>query len=165
MESALQLSPILVADDNPNDVFFLRRRLQAAGVLHPVEHVEDGYEAIQWLERRLSPDTPPAARPWLVFLDLKMPRKDGFEVLQWVAAKGLADSLTVVVLSTSDEPVDIARAAQLGAHKFLVKYPQPEDLLTVAQLANNRMAARAAQDARRETGNCEAGQNVLRQNA
>lgn len=132
------LPPILVADDNPTDVFFLRRRLAAAGIRNPLEHVEDGAEAIRWLEQRLIEPAPGALRPWLVFVDLKMPRVDGFEVLSWINGRGLAQQLTLVVLTTSDEPVDMERAKQLGAHRFLVKYPRPDDLGEIATDAFQR---------------------------
>ncbi len=59
--------------------------------------------------------------PSLVLLDLKMPKKDGFEVLKWMREQPEFKRLVAVVLSTSDEPVDINRAYDLGANSFLVK--------------------------------------------
>lgn len=132
------LPPILVADDNATDVFFLQRRLAAAGIANPLIHVEDGCEAIAWLEQNVGAAAAQRVRPWLVFLDLRMPRRDGFEVLQWIRDQELGRQLTVVVLTTSDEPIDIERASQLGAHRFMVKYPAPADLVQVAALAMRR---------------------------
>lgn len=138
MTHDVALFPILVADDNPNDVFFLRRRLVSAGIHFPVQHVEDGMEAINWLERFALPGVPVLLRPWLIFLDLKMPRKDGFGVLEWMKEKGLTETTTVCVLSTLDEPADKNRAKALGAHRFLTKYPRPADLIELAALASTR---------------------------
>jgi CheY-like chemotaxis protein len=130
--------PILVADDNPTDVFFLRRRLAAAGCTAPVHHFDDGMEAMNWLERYIDAPAGDPVRPWLLFVDLKMPRMDGFELLAWLKSRRLTEQMTVSVLSTSDEPVDVERAARLGAHRFLVKYPSPADLAELVRLALDR---------------------------
>jgi len=134
------LPPILVVDDNPTDVFFLCRRLASAGIANPLTHLEDGMAATQWLEAACLDEMPEAARPALMFLDLKMPRLDGFEVLTWMQRRALTNRLTVVVLTTSNEPADMERAARLGAHAFLVKYPRVEQLLRVQALAAQRSA-------------------------
>jgi CheY-like chemotaxis protein len=134
MTTDVPLSPILVADDNSTDLFFLQHRLNSAGVTHALQHVEDGAEAIRVLEEmRSAPAGSP--RPWLLFLDLKMPRVDGFEVLDWIRRHDLSEQITVAVLSTSDEPQDIERAYRLGAHRFLVKYPRPSELSEVVAFA------------------------------
>ncbi len=138
MDVHTPLSPILVVDDNPTDVFFLEYRLRAAGVTTPLEHVEDGIEAMQRLERYLA-DAHDATMPRLLFLDLKMPRMDGFELLSWLAERRLASRMTIAVLSTSDEPKDVERAQRLGAHRYLVKYPQPAELAEVVALASQRV--------------------------
>jgi CheY-like chemotaxis protein len=135
------LPAIVTVDDNLTDVFFLERRLRAANVNNPLHHLEDGFAAIEWFETVFSTNV--RNFPWLVFVDLKMPRMDGFEVLRWLRNRGLLEQMTVVVLSTSDEPVDMARAATLGAHRFLVKYPQPEVLREVAEFAAQRCGSSA----------------------
>lgn len=137
MNPPVPLLPILVADDSPTDLFFLQRRLQSAGLKNPLQHVEDGIEAKRLLERICMAPLDLTA-PRLLFLDLKMPRMDGFELLTWIHDRGLLDWLTVAVLSTSDEPCDVERARHLGAHRFLVKYPRPAELVEVMALAVNR---------------------------
>ncbi len=136
------LSPILVADDNATDVFFLQRRLSLAGVSHPLEHVEDGMAAVCWIERHLMTGAEAISRPWLVFVDLKMPRMDGFEVLSWLKSRGLMQELTVVVVSTSDEPIDVERALTLGAYRYLTKYPSPADLAEIVARAQRHANTR-----------------------
>lgn len=138
----VSLAPILVVDDNPTDVFFLEHRLRAAGVTTPLVHAEDGIEAIERLEQFSAHHA--GMPPWLMFVDLKMPRMDGFEVLSWLAEHRLTGRMTVVVLSTSDEPEDVERAQQLGAHRYLVKYPRPAELAEVVAFARSRLGAEAS---------------------
>jgi CheY-like chemotaxis protein len=62
----------------------------------------------------------------VVFLDIKMPKLDGFEVLRWIRKQGDLATLPVVMLSGSDEPRDLRRAVELGATRYVIKHPPPE---------------------------------------
>src|SRR5215510_13664044 len=93
---------VLIVDDDSNDIFFLRRAFEKAGLTHPVLDVPDGERAIHYL----SGDENYANRsrfplPSLMFLDLKMPKVSGFEVLQWLGQQKHFPDLKVVVLSSS----------------------------------------------------------------
>jgi CheY-like chemotaxis protein len=70
-----------------------------------------------------------------MFLDLRMPRCGGFEVLKWVRAQPSLMNLKVVIVSTSALPEDATRARQLGALQFLSKYPSPETLAEIVTAA------------------------------
>src|SRR5947207_9652434 len=93
---------ILVADDDENDIFFLRRAIARAGLSNPLFITNDGQEAIDYLEGR-----PPFDNrvlyplPVLFLLDLKMPRVNGFDVLLWLATRPVLKEIPVVVLSSS----------------------------------------------------------------
>ena len=113
---------ILLAEDNENDIIMFRRAARNARFTNPLSIVIDGEEVIAYLlgngkyaDRRRNP------LPGLLLLDLKMPRKNGFEVLQWLREQPRFTDLQVVVLSSSDEIRDINRAYELGANSFLVK--------------------------------------------
>jgi DNA-binding response OmpR family regulator len=69
----------------------------------------------------------------MMLLDLKLPRKSGFEVLAWLRQHGEIKRLPVVVLSSSRESPDIARAYDLGANSYLVKPVAPDDLLELVK--------------------------------
>jgi CheY-like chemotaxis protein len=86
-----------------------------------LEAVPDGERAIDYLTKNPCPD--------LLLLDLKMPKVNGFEVLQWIRDKPSLKGLPVVVISSSDLPVDKERAADLGATAFFVKRSDFEPLV------------------------------------
>lgn len=100
----------------------LRRAFEHSGVQVPMQVVSDGEEAIAYLKgegRFAKRDEFPL--PDLFLLDLKMPRKNGFEVLDWIRSQPTLAQMRVVVLTTSDEIRDVNRAYTLGAASFLTK--------------------------------------------
>jgi two-component system response regulator len=112
-------SSILLVEDDRDEVAVALRALERAGLDVPVTIAADGLEALEalGLEAGGSSPTPPR----VVFLDLKMPRVDGFEVLRRIRGHPRTSDLPVVVLSSSDRPEDIARSYALGANSFLLK--------------------------------------------
>jgi CheY-like chemotaxis protein len=113
---------ILIAEDSENDVLMLRRAFRQAGVRVPVFVVEDGEEAIAYLSgagKFAKRDEFPL--PDLFLLDLKMPRKNGFDVLEWLQGQPALARLRVIVLTSSDQIRDVNRAYALGAASFLTK--------------------------------------------
>src|SRR5947209_15641370 len=113
---------ILLAEDREEEVLLLRRAFARANFLNPLHVVSNGEEAIAYLQgegRYANRSEYPL--PSLVLLDLKMPRKTGFEVLSWIRQQPTLCALRVVVLTASDAISDVNRAYQLGANSFLVK--------------------------------------------
>jgi two-component system response regulator len=122
------LRPLLVADDDPDDLFFTKRILLKAGVKNPLVALQDGEEVISFLK---SADPEPGAAapsPCLLVLDIKMPRCGGFEILVWTRRQKAWRDLKIVMLSGSDEPRDRKRAADLGANGYLVKPAEADSL-------------------------------------
>jgi CheY-like chemotaxis protein len=113
---------ILVAEDREDDQLLIRRAFERAQLVNPLRIVNDGEEAIAYLkgEGQFS-DRTKYPLPELLLLDLKMPRKNGFEVLEWVRSQPDLKVLPVVVLTSSEDVYDVSRAYQLGANSFLVK--------------------------------------------
>ena len=115
-------SLVLLADDNENDVLMFRRAARRANFNPPLHVVSNGEETIAYLKGNGKyDDRAKYPLPGMVLLDLKMPRTNGFEVLQWVREQPAFDTMQVVVLTTSDEIRDINRAYELGANSFLTK--------------------------------------------
>jgi CheY-like chemotaxis protein len=113
---------ILLVDDAVNDVKLMQLAFQKAEFINPLQSVKDGAEAISYLKG----DAPYGDRnqfplPTVMLLDLNMPRKNGFEVLDWVRHQPLLKRLPVIILTASSRIDDIERAYDLGANAFLVK--------------------------------------------
>ena len=106
---------ILVVDDSRNEVELLLRMFAQVGVQNPVDVCYGGEEALQYLQRHK--DKPPA----VMLLDLKMPGRDGFWVLNKVKSNPLLRDIVVIVLSTSSDLADIQLAYDLGSNSFLTK--------------------------------------------
>lgn len=120
--SSGKAQPILLVEDNPDDVELTMRALRQHDVRNDVVVARDGVEAVEALFGR--PDTdPPRAPLWpaLILLDLKLPRIDGLEVLQRVRADPRTRPLPVVVLTTSSEDRDIVASYSFGANSYVRK--------------------------------------------
>ena len=125
---------VLVADDDVNDISLLKRAFLRAGLDVHLKVARDGEEVIQYLggsEPYADRDEFPL--PGLLILDLKMPRTDGFEVLEWVRKQSGLRRLLVVVMTSSDEPQDVDRAYDLGANSFLRKPDDFTNLIKISQ--------------------------------
>ena len=113
---------VLLADDDPNDVFLLQRAFQKTNIANPLHVVRDGEEAMAYLSGQDQyADRQRHPLPVLLLLDLKMPRKSGFEVLRWVRQQSGLKRLPVVELTSSNQNPDINKAFDLGANSYIVK--------------------------------------------
>jgi CheY-like chemotaxis protein len=129
-----QPAAVLVADDDANDVFFLRRAFQKAGVTCPIIEVSDGERAICYLNGSDGfSDRVRFPIPSLLFLDLKMPKVSGFEVLEWLRRHDGLAAVKVIVLSSSNLPSDMQKARALGAHDYRVKPADIDDMITMVK--------------------------------
>jgi CheY-like chemotaxis protein len=117
---------LLLVDDSEDDAFFFTRTLQRSGAICRIRHVSNGTMALQFLQHalRYSHDDLPDA----IFLDLKMPVMNGFEVLEWIRAQPFPSEMQVIILSGSEHQNDKDRAARLGATDYLIKPIKSDDL-------------------------------------
>ncbi len=116
---------VLLVEDSDDDAFFFERSLLNSAVPVELIRVAHGGEAVDYLQKA-SQHSRDLSQSYLVFLDLKLPVLNGFEVLKWIREHNL--SVEVVVLSGSDIESDMERARTLGASDFLVKPISAEDL-------------------------------------
>ncbi len=119
---------VLLVEDNADEILLARRAFAKAGLEVRLRIVEGGEQACRWLQAEEG-----ESLPALVLLDWQMPGKDGLTVLRELRACACA-SLPVVVLSSSDEPGDIAAAYAAGANSYLRK---PVDFDRFVQLVHD----------------------------
>ena len=109
---------ILLAEDNPADVYLIRTALEEHGVDVPVQVVADGGEVLQIIHQQ---GALAETRLDLIILDLNLPRHDGIEILQRLRESERFARTPVVILTSSDSPRDRMAATELGATRFLRK--------------------------------------------
>lgn len=127
---------ILYAEDDPNDAIIVNMAVKRATLPHELFLVEDGQDAIGWLEGSGQfNDREKFPKPDVLILDLKMPRKSGFDVLTWVRNKPEFEKLPVIILSSSDDPRDVKKAYSLGATTYFVKSATFQDLTQYLRLS------------------------------
>ena len=125
---------ILLVEDNEDDVFFMKRALKNAEISNPLQVVADGQEAIDYLNGTGNfSNRSEYPFPCLVLLDLKLPIKNGHEVLQWIRGQPSCKNLVVIVLTTSREANDVQRAYGFGANAFLVKPSGAPELVEIVK--------------------------------
>jgi CheY-like chemotaxis protein len=122
--------PILLAEDDENDIILMRRGFERAAIPNPLFVVHDGQEAVDYLAgARNFSQREQYPLPGLMLLDLKLPWMDGFDVLTWLRTQPQFDTLPVVVLTSSRLQSDIDRSRQMGVYDYRVKPNQFEDLV------------------------------------
>lgn len=110
-------APILLAEDNPDDVLLTRRAFSKNGFDNPIIAVPDGEACLA----ALLPEYGPAVHPALVLLDINLPKIGGLDVLGRLRADPRTATVPVVILSTSREQRDVLEGYRLGANSYVCK--------------------------------------------
>ena len=133
MDSFDQLC-FLLADDDEDQICLMKNALSKAGVTNPLRVVTNGDEVIAYLSGG-GPfrDRVEHPLPFVLLLDLKMPGKDGFEVLEWMRNQPNLRNLVRVILTNSNLAADADRAHKLGAHYYLTKPGSFDQLVEMAR--------------------------------
>ena len=128
---------ILLAEDDPDDAEIFQLMFRRATLPHELHVVADGQQAINWLagcgayvERTRFP------MPSHLILDLKLPIKNGFEVLQWVRTQKHLQELPVIMLTSSDDRMDVKKAYDLGVTTYFVKTPHLQEVMQYLRLSS-----------------------------
>ena len=125
---------MLLVEDDPNDILLIQRAFAKACLVNPLKVVRDGEEALNYLSGSGEfADRGRYPLPSLILLDLKLPRKSGLEILQWLRQQPALKHIPVIVLTSSKESNDVSRAYDLGANSYLVKPVGFEGLLELVK--------------------------------
>ena len=119
---------ILIAEDDPNDILLTKRAIAKSSITATVQHVRDGLEAINYLAGNgIYADRMAFPFPSCLMVDLKMPRKNGFDVLKWLRDHPKCCVIPTIVLSSSKQESDVKLAYQMGANTYFGKPSSAED--------------------------------------
>jgi len=123
-----------LAEDSDNDVFLMQRALKASGIPNPLQVVKDGAEVIAYLSgHNQYQNRSEYPLPAVVLLDLNLPRKNGFELLEWMRAQSTLKRIVVIILTASNRSADADRAYDLGANFYLTKPSKFDDLVKMTK--------------------------------
>ncbi|MEQ7920417.1 response regulator [Xanthomonas sp. WHRI 1810A] len=115
------LKPIVLVEDNPNDLELTLVALERSQLANEVIVLRDGAEALDYLFRRNDHSDRKLGNPAVLLLDLKLPKVDGLEVLKAIRESEEVRSVPVVMLTSSREEPDLQRAYALGVNAYVVK--------------------------------------------
>jgi CheY-like chemotaxis protein len=115
------LKPILLVEDNPNDLELTLIALERSQLANEVVVVRDGADALDYLHARGNYISREQGNPAVVLLDLKLPKVDGLEVLAEIRGNVNLKSMPVVMLTSSREEQDLLRSYELGVNAYVVK--------------------------------------------
>ena len=119
------MKTVLLVEDSEDDALIMRMACQRTGIPHTFRLVTDGEAAMAYLSAKgVYADRTAYPMPDLIFLDIRLPKRTGHEVLEWVRSQPEVRNLPVVVLTTSKESTDISRAYSLGVTSYLRKIPE-----------------------------------------
>ena len=117
-----KLDIILLVEDEEDHAELIIKGLKEDGhLINEIKWVENGQDAIDYIAQSGKYNKKNAPRPGLVLLDVKLPRKDGFQVLQEIKSEEDYKSIPVVMLTTTSTSDDVQKALKLGANDYIVK--------------------------------------------
>lgn len=113
---------ILIADDDMGHVNLIQKNLRRWGIANPIIHFKDGQEVLDFFfkEQKSNPSHK-KTNSYLLLLDIRMPKMDGIKVLQRVKTDPELKKIPVIMLSTTDDPLDIAQCHYFGCSTYIIK--------------------------------------------
>ena len=124
-----------MADDSEDDLFFVKRALESSGVGEFFRGVEDGQQAVEYLQGKGKfADREKYPFPNVLLIDIKMPRMNGFDVLKWLEAHPQCKVIPTIIFSSSKQDQDVHQAYVLGVNAYIEKPSSASELVEVIQL-------------------------------
>jgi CheY-like chemotaxis protein len=134
MTVQVELSTILLAEDNPKDIELTLEALGSHNLANRVVVVHDGVEVLEYLRREGPFRLRAPGNPVVLLLDIKMPRMDGLEVLREIRGDSELKTIPVVILSSSREERDLKLGYELGVNAYVVKPVDFKEFMEAVEL-------------------------------
>ena len=131
--ATIQNPDVLLVEDLDDDFFFFRRVLSKLNITLAYVRFKDGFEARSYLETN-------SHRPHLIFLDLKLPLVNGFELMEWLRPRQFYHQTQIVILSASEDSKDMEKARSFGVADYVVKPISIESLKKSIQRWRGRLS-------------------------
>ncbi len=128
---------ILIAEDDEGHFSLIRKNLQRAGVHNPVIRFADGQKVLDFFFHSDSPLFEGSAPSYVILLDIRMPKVDGIDVLRMLKKDPVYRLIPVIMVTTTDDPMEVDRCHQLGCSLYLVKPIQYEAFTNAIQKAGS----------------------------
>lgn len=116
---------ILIAEDDDGHAFLIQNNLADAGILNNIIRFKDGVETLAFLQKKNAQTHRISNRPYLLLLDIRMPRMDGLETLKIIKNDPELMKIPVIMLTTTDNPREIEECYKLGCNCYLTKPVNP----------------------------------------
>jgi len=120
---------ILIAEDDEGHATLIRWNLKRAGITNPILHFTDGQDVLDFLFRRHPEQLRDPMKPYLLLLDIRMPKVDGIEVLRQIKQDDELRKLPVIIITTTDNPDEIDLCHQLGCNSYIKKPIQHDSFI------------------------------------
>lgn len=139
---------ILLVEDDHGHALLIEKNLRRAGISNSIVRLDDGQKAVDFLFKEGAYSGGDHPSPFLILLDLNLPVLDGYQVLRRIKQNELTKAIPVVILTTTDNPREVARCYELGCNVYITKpveYEQFSDairklglFLSIVQVPENR---------------------------
>ena len=131
---SMEEAALLIVEDDGDALLLLRRAFRKVGLETPVQEVVDGEAAVAYLAGEgIYADRQAHPLPCMILLNLKLPKRSGLEVLEWMSHQPHLHKIPVIIVTTSDDARDRQRAAELGARSYDVKPIDSGSLIRLAR--------------------------------
>jgi CheY-like chemotaxis protein len=112
---------ILLVEDDPGHAVLIEKNLRRGGIANTLVTVDDGQKAVDFLLKRDGHKDGANPTPLVILLDLNMPSLDGFQVLKIIKTDERTRQIPVIMLSTTDNPAEVAKCYELGCNVYITK--------------------------------------------
>lgn len=112
---------ILIAEDDEGHAGLIRKNLARAGIVNQIRWFQDGQEVIDFLFQKGGVPHREEDKPYILLLDIRMPKLDGIEVLKQIKSDGRLQKMPVIMITTTDDPREVENCHAIGCNNYITK--------------------------------------------